>query len=194
MLDTIFRRQTDGYLSPVAARLVGFRVRPGALTTSAFVCNAVALLDIGHRAYLFGLGFLVLGRLFDMLDGPVARKVGASAFGAYLDFTLDLIVSAGIPFAFALAEPDRALAAMFLMLGLVARAGAMAGAVRAKTGNLADALGWAGLLIGKSELFVAFALACVFPNWFSIIAYAIGILCFIQAGSCVASAATNRQP
>ena len=83
--------------------------------------------------------------------------------------------AAGLAFAFALAEPDRALAAMFLMLGLVART-----AVLAET-----PAGWP--LVGKAELFLAFALACLFPAWFSILAYAVGILCFVAAGSRVAA-------
>jgi hypothetical protein len=53
---------------------------------------------------------------------------------------------------------------MFLMLGLVAR------------GTAREAL------IGKTELYTAYGLACLFPDWFSLIAYAVGILCFVSAG------------
>ncbi len=116
-----------------------------------------------------------------MLDGPVARRQGAAPFGAYLDLVLSVTAAAGIAFAFALAEPDRALAAMFLMLGLVARTAALAG----------TAAPWAPSLIGKTELFLAFALACLLPDRFSLIAYLVGTLCFVAAGSRVAAAAAQ---
>jgi phosphatidylglycerophosphate synthase len=183
MLDALLRRPFDGPLAPVAAWLHARKVGALALTVSAFLCNAVAMLDIGHRNYLVGLGLLAAAGLFDLLDGPVARAEGPIPLGAYLDRVLSLTAGAGIAFAFALAQPDRALAAMFLMLGLVARAAA--------SGAPSGGVPTAGL-IGKTELFTAFALACLFPDWFSIIAYAVGILSFVMAGSRVALVAAQR--
>ena len=180
MLDSLLRRQLDGPLTAVAAWLGARKVRALALTLSAFLCRAVAMLDIGHRNYLLGLGLLAVAGAFDLLDGPLARCEGAAPLGAYLDHVLSLIAAAGIAFAFALAEPDRALAAMFLMLGLVARTAALTGAPTA------------GLLVGKTELFLAFAVACVFPAWFSIVAYLVGIACFVAAGSRVAAIVAER--
>jgi len=186
MLDAILRRNTESVLAPAAARLATLGVRANALTLAAFAGGVAALLAIAHRDYLAGLGFLLLGRLLDGLDGPVARREGPTAGGAYLDTTLDFLAGAAVPFAFALAQPDRALAAMFLMLGLVARAGALIGQVR-----LGAVAGQLATLIGKTELFAAFALACLFPNWFSIIAYAVGIACFIAVGARVAAVVTE---
>ena len=170
MLDPILRRHAERFVTPLAGRLTA--LKPLGLTLSAFVCAVVAMVDVGHRNYLWGLGLLLAARLFDAFDGPLARRRGATAFGAYIDSVLSLIAGAGLAFAFALAEPDRALAAMFLMLGLVARAAAGADAA-------------------KTELAVAYGLACLFPSWFSLIAYAVGIMCFLEAGSRVASAAVR---
>ncbi|MEI9993421.1 MAG: CDP-alcohol phosphatidyltransferase family protein [Rhizomicrobium sp.] len=184
MLDPVLRRHTDRLIGPAAARLAALHIRADSLTLSAFLFTVLAMWDVGHRSYLLGLGFLVAGRVFDRLDGAVARHVGATRFGAYLDRLLDLTATAGLAFAFALAEPDRALAAMFLMLALVVRAAAWMPADR--HGGL---LAQTGDLVGKSEFFVAFAVACVFPAWFSILAYVIGVACFIAAGGRLAAAA-----
>ncbi len=187
MLDALVRRHSEPLLAPLAGRLSALGIRATGMTLAAFASGIVAVLDIGYRYYLVALGFLLLGAVMDALDGPVARREGATGFGAYLDRVLDLAFCAAVPFAFALAEPDRALAAMFLLLGLVVRAGATAGS------NLAPAgVGQLGTLIGKIELLIAFALACIFPNWFSLIAYSIGILCFLAAGGRVAAAAVQR--
>ena len=174
MLDPFLRRHAARATAPAAAWLERIQIRALALTLAAFVCAIAAMLDIGHRRYLWGLGFLLAAGLFDALDGPLARRRGATAFGAYLDTVLGLVAEAGIAFAFALAEPDRALAAMFLMLGLVARASA-------------------GTDGAKSELLLGCTLACLFPNWFSLIAYALGIAGFVEAGSRVAAHAV-REP
>jgi phosphatidylglycerophosphate synthase len=191
MLDSLLRRPFDRLLAPVGLAL-SHMTSANALTLAAFVCGVAALPDIRFQKYFFALGFLILRAVFDVLDGSVARVRGPTAFGAYLDQVLDLAVSAAVPFAFALAQPDRALAAMFLMLGLVMRAGAAVGVRPGKTGVTAVVLDQTGMLVGKSELFIAFALACVFPAWFSVIAYVVGILCFVAAGSRVATAVTAQ--
>jgi phosphatidylglycerophosphate synthase len=189
MLDSLLRRASDPLLALLGARL-SHLTSANALTLSAFVCGVAALPDIRFQKYFFALGLLILRGLFDVLDGAVARVRGPTTFGAYLDQVLSLVVSAGVPFAFALAEPDRALAAMFLLFGLVVRAGSAVAVKASGTGIVDAALDQTRMLVGKSELFIAFALACIFPLWFSIIAYIVGILCFVAAGSRVATAAT----
>lgn len=193
MLDAVLRRQLDGTIAPVAARVAALGIGANRLTVAAFLCGAAALFDISHRYYLVGLAFLILARLLDMLDGRVAGLKGNTVLGAYLKQVLDVIITTAIPFAFALAEPGRALAAMFLMLGLVARAGAMdTAALPTGPDPVVIYFGRVGRLIEKTELFIAFALVCVFPQWFSIIAYALGILCFIAVGGRVATATVHR--
>jgi hypothetical protein len=70
------------------------------------------------------------------------------------------------PFGFALAEPSRALAAMFLMLGFAVWA--IAGQARP---------GWIILL---STL--GYGAALLFPYYFSPLAYLIGVMSFVLAG------------
>jgi phosphatidylglycerophosphate synthase len=179
MLDAILRNRSESFLSPLAARLAGWRIRADMLTLSAFLLTAVAATDIRYGHTLIALGFLAAARLLDALDGPVARRAGSTALGPTLDRVLDLVASATIPFAFALADPSRALAAMVLILGLAIRT--VAETVSAPTGPT----------VGKSEFFIAFAIACVFPDRFSLVAYAVGILCFVVLGSRVATVAAK---
>jgi phosphatidylglycerophosphate synthase len=193
MLDALLRRPLDGFIAPVAVRVAGLRISAVSLTASAFVCGAIALVDIGHQYYRVGLVFLFAARLFDVLDGPVARRKPPTVFGPYLAHVLDMLIAAAVPFAFALAAPGRALAAMFLMLGLLVRAAAFDGTTRPPgTDPVIGYFGRVGRLVEKTDLFVAFALACLFPDWFSLIAYAVGILCFITAGGRVAAVAAQE--
>ncbi|MBL6939112.1 MAG: hypothetical protein ISR49_14890 [Alphaproteobacteria bacterium] len=173
MLDAVLSRAAAPYLAPAGARLSS-SISTTVATVAAFVSGAAALPAIGFRKYWLALGLLVLRAILDVLAGAIARAKPPTAAEAALDRTLDLVLSAAVPFAFALAMPDRALAAMFLLLGLVVRAGS--------TDVVAEEV------VGKTELLIAFALGCIFPDRFSIVAYVIGVLCFVGAGRRLAQA------
>ncbi len=137
----------------------------------------------------------MLNRICDALDGAVARQTVAKPLGQFLDMTLDLIFFAGLPFAFALADPARGLAAVFFVFGILASgASSLAFTVVAEEQGAAvtprgyTALGYLARLMEDSEFFVAFAIACVAPQAFSVIAYIVGVLCFMTAGARIAFA------
>lgn len=79
-------------IEPATRWLVKRRVHPNAITIMGFVTTLVAswMYSVDH---VRAAGFLVLlGGLFDILDGRVARVTGlASKFGNFLDSTLDRI-------------------------------------------------------------------------------------------------------
>jgi CDP-diacylglycerol--glycerol-3-phosphate 3-phosphatidyltransferase len=133
-------------LHPLVRFLSALRVRPDTLTVLGWA------LSLGS-AVLFGLGYvrlagvvMLLGGLFDALDGAVARESNRmSAFGAFLDSTLDRLSEAaifvGIVFFYAAtARPYEALlagAAMtFSLLTSYARARAEGLGIECKVGLL----------------------------------------------------------
>ena len=183
MLDALIRRYTSPLLTGPVGRVAALGIGADALTTTGFVVGIAALPAIGRRAYLVGLGLIALSRIFDAVGSALARRNSPRRSGIYLEHVLELIWTASVPFAFALADPERALAAMFLMLGLVARAAAMSDDIKLGQGTLLIG----AELLGKSETFIAYALACIFPAWFGIIAYALGIACFVMTGVRVAA-------
>ena len=102
-------------LHPLVRLLSAMRVRPDSLTATGWTLATVA-------AVLFALGYvraagavMLLAGLFDALDGAVARESGRmSAFGAFLDSTLDRLsesaIFAGVIFFYAAsARPFEAL-------------------------------------------------------------------------------------
>jgi hypothetical protein len=100
--------------------------------------------------------------------GRVIAAVAASGGGSDLKEIYRAVAFAALPFAFVLDAPVRALPAVFLMFGLAADA-----AVAVKFGRSP---------VGAAALLILFVLACVFPAWFGLIAYAGGVLCFVAAG------------
>jgi CDP-diacylglycerol--glycerol-3-phosphate 3-phosphatidyltransferase len=84
-------------LHPLVRLLSALQIRPDTLTVLGWTLSVCA-------AVLFGLGYarvaglvMLLGGLFDALDGDVARASNRmSAFGAFLDSTLDRLSEAAI--------------------------------------------------------------------------------------------------
>jgi CDP-diacylglycerol--glycerol-3-phosphate 3-phosphatidyltransferase len=83
-------------LARVAGALARSGVRPNHLTVAGFVVTlaaALALVPAGGRAHPWAFvagATLLVAALLDLLDGAVARAGGTtSAFGAFLDSTLD---------------------------------------------------------------------------------------------------------
>jgi CDP-diacylglycerol--glycerol-3-phosphate 3-phosphatidyltransferase len=97
------RDRVRGFAVPVARVLGRLGLTPNALTILGFLGTAVAAVAAAGQAWL-AAGILVLAfGIFDLFDGALARETGrASAFGAFLDSTLDRtgenLVYAGIAF------------------------------------------------------------------------------------------------
>ena len=86
----LFERALRAAADPIIEFLVRRRVHPNILSTVGFVVTCGAgLLFHQHHVRMAGL-FILIGGLFDLFDGTVARRTGlASAFGAFYDSTLD---------------------------------------------------------------------------------------------------------
>lgn len=88
----------DKPLTPVAKKI---NVNPNILTISGFVISVIAAFVIPYNLRAGGI-LIIVGGLFDMFDGIVARINGrATDFGAYLDSILDRYADAFIFLAIA---------------------------------------------------------------------------------------------
>lgn len=191
MLDIPLRRYILPILATPAARVAALGSSVNSLRVAGFVVGIAALPAIGRHAYLLGLALVAVGRLLDVMASAGASLKPRERYDRYLSLVLDIIWTASMALAFALGEPNRALAAMFLMFGLVARAAALSAEAQVMPGPVASMQGFGATLIGKTEIFVAYVLSCIFPDRFSIIAYALGMVCFVMTGSLVASAGSR---
>lgn len=178
MLDTPLKRMAGAKLDPVAALLGRFGIGATAITIVGFAMGVVAAAMIANGDYLEAVIFLILNRLFDMLDGVMARRKGPTRIGAFLDASFDLFVYAAVPFAFALARQPDALAAAFLLMGLMFVATTSL-AARVAVGADQSPPGIA--FFEHTEIFLAFIILCIVERWmFSIFAYLFGFLCFVS--------------
>mgnify|MGYP006285278779 CR=1 FL=1 len=108
MLDRMLRPVKERVVSPLAGALSA-RVHPTGITIAAFLLGVGAFVCLLHREMLLCALLWLAGRLFDGLDGAVARRSGKqSDLGGYLDIVLDIVAYALIPLGMALAFPSPA--------------------------------------------------------------------------------------
>lgn len=156
-------------LRPAFDFLVSRRVNPNVLTTCGFLVTAASGLAFhSHRVRLAG-ALVLVGGLFDVFDGQVARRSGrVTKFGSFYDSTLDriseVVVYLGIlslynDYRLELGDVGMIYAVMLAMAGSLmisyTRARAEALGIDCKVGLMQRAerillIGWASLLFGES--------------------------------------------
>ena len=89
-LQPLVRRALD----PLAAGLVARGVTADAMTFGGFAVGAVAAAALAAGAFRIALVLILLNRVADGLDGALARRLGPTDRGAFLDIasTLDALV------------------------------------------------------------------------------------------------------
>lgn len=97
MIKARFGDRLDGWLESALPFLFRRSINPNALTVIGTAVSIGA--GIAFALGLFGWGAIgiLVGGIFDLVDGVIARKHGtATAFGAFLDSTLDRLADMAI--------------------------------------------------------------------------------------------------
>jgi phosphatidylglycerophosphate synthase len=189
MLDGWMRRRIDPPLDRLGQGLARKGISADAVTLLGLGFGLTAALMIvlqfdGAALVLFGLN-----RLFDGLDGAIARSTRRTDRGGFLDIVLDFAVYGAIPLAFALRNPDAlALPAAVLLFSFYVNGASFLAfaAVAAKRGMSSNARGiksiyfTAGFMEG-TETILFFAAMILFPRHFPILAYAFAGLTLMSA-------------
>lgn len=195
MLDRAARRLIDPVLEQLAGAAQQRAITANHVTVAGFACGLAAMAAIALQSYELGLLLLLANRLADGVDGALARRTGATDLGGYLDIVLDFIVYSGAAFAFALAQPDHALAAAFLIFSFMGTgssflAFAIFAAKRGLDGEAAanKSFYYLGGITEGTETILLFVVVLLFPGWFPAAAYAYGALCWLTTVGRIGSA------
>ena len=185
MFDPPLRRLIDPPLNRVGIWLAARGVSANGATLAGLAVGLVAVPLLAYRHYDAALAVILLNRLIDGLDGAIARKVGPTAFGGYLDIVCDMVFYAAVPLGFALADPAFApWAALLLATFLGTSSSFLARAIMAAQRGETDgqirgqkSFFYAAGLIEGSETIFAFVLFCLFPHAFPELAGFLSLLC-----------------
>jgi len=190
MIDHKLRPLIDPPLNSLAKMLAGQGLKANQVTITGFLIGLTAMPLIAIQYYDLALLAVVLNRVADGLDGALARILGPTNVGAYLDIVLDFIFYSATIFAFALADPGNALSAALLIFSFIGTGSSfLAMSVFAeKLGLSTQAQGAKSLyyLSGLTEGFetiLILILMCLLPEWFVFLATLFSILCWITTVS-----------
>lgn len=184
MFDARLRPLIDPALGAIGRTLAGLGVSANALTFTglALGLGGAGAIALGHIAW--GLALILANRLFDGLDGAVARVRGPSDLGGYFDILADFAFYVSIPLGFGILAPANTLPALvltasFVLTGVSFLAFAV---IAAKRGAETDAHGkksffYSTGLAEGAETIAVFIAMCAAPAWFGPIAYAYAGLC-----------------
>ncbi|MEO0393192.1 MAG: CDP-alcohol phosphatidyltransferase family protein [Pseudomonadota bacterium] len=166
------------------------------VTVIGFGFGVLACLALALGQPLMALVLFALNRLADGLDGALARRVGPTDLGGYLDITLDFLIYSGLVFAHAVAHPTDALMAAFLIFSFVGTGSSFLayGIMDAKRGatgkpkEQSKAFTYLGGLTEGFETIVVLALIMLLPSYFFWIALVFGGLCWVTTAMRIAMA------
>ncbi|MBK9050067.1 MAG: CDP-alcohol phosphatidyltransferase family protein [Chloroflexi bacterium] len=172
MFDEQMRWGKEQVLGPLARPLLRFP--PWLFSLLGLGMGIAAAAALVYQAYGLGFLFWFLNRLFDGLDGTVARlKNEKSDLGGYLDILLDFIIYAIIPISLVLGQPSPAAYLSLVVLLAVFYVNAASwmylAAILEKrsqthTGRLTSVHMPAGI-IGGTETIILYTFFIFWPGW-----------------------------
>ncbi|OFW98448.1 MAG: hypothetical protein A3D94_04285 [Alphaproteobacteria bacterium RIFCSPHIGHO2_12_FULL_66_14] len=196
MFDPVLRRLIDPPLNRAGAWLAGQGVPANGASLVGLAVGLLAVPALAYCRYDLALLAILLNRLIDGVDGPIARHSQPTPFGGYLDIMCDMAFYAAVPVGFAFASQANAVWAAILLASFVCTGGSFLGRaiLAVEHGETYDGkrgrksfFHAAGLIEG-SETIMAFVLFCLFPAAFPWLAGVFAILCFWTAAARIVEA------
>ena len=187
MIDSFLIPRQERLLRHPARWLRELGISANMLTLGGFVVGLGALPAIAMGNFWLGLTLIAANRIIDGLDGAVARQVGPTDRGAFLDIALDFFFYAAIPFAFVLADPAaNAVAGALLLFSFIGTGSSfLAFAVIAKQRGMTalsmpkKGIYYLGGITEGAETIALFVLICLFPAAFPIAAILFAAMAFL---------------
>lgn len=185
MFDARVRPWIDPPLNAAGRWLAARGVRADGVTLVGLGAGVAAAVAVAHGHFAAGFAFIALSRLFDGLDGAVARATAITDHGGYLDIVSDFGFYAAVPLGFAFADPARnalPAAALLAAFTLTCASFLAFATIAAKRGLETTASGKKslfysfGLMEGTETITLLLAMTLI-PDRFPTIAWVFAALC-----------------
>ena len=186
MFDAKLRPLIDPPLNRLGAWLARMGVSANVVTALGLAVGLSGSFAIAFSQHSLGLALILLNRLFDGLDGAVARANGPSDLGGYLDIVADFAFYVSVPLGFGIADPSHTLPALVLVAAFVLTGTSFLAyaVIAAKRGEETAAHGaksffYSTGLAEGTETILFFIAMTLFPAWFAVLAYIFAALCVL---------------
>lgn len=186
MFDTPLRKVKDRVGTPLARRLS--RVSPITISLLGLIIALLAAWSAYRQIYLAALALWIFNRVFDGLDGLLARMHNKqSDFGGYVDILTDFVAYAALPIGLVAGSPssERYLALAFLLASFYINTASWMylAAILEKRAQHGDdtqtTIIMPAGLIGGFETIIAFGVFTLFPAYLTTFYIIFAVLVFI---------------
>jgi phosphatidylglycerophosphate synthase len=190
MFDALLRPLIDRGLNPAGRWVASKGVSANQITVFGVFLGFMAFVLVA-RGYPFVAFWLIISnRIADGLDGAVARANSQTDFGGYLDLVVDFVFYSAIPLAFAIADPENAIAACFLCVSFMGTASSFLGfAILAAKYNIETnvrgkkSFYHLGGLTEGTETTIVLCAMVIWPAYFIYFALGFGLLCCVTTSA-----------
>ena len=186
MIDKKICNYLNQYLFYIAKILCKFNISANFITLTGSIFGFFCFFFIIKSNFILAFLFLFLNRLFDGLDGAIARLVGQTDLGAFYDIISDFIFYCLFPVAFIFIDIDNAYSICFLLLSFVATQSTfLASAWLLEKNKIfiskthTKSFFYIGGITEGFETIICFSLMLLFNNFIDLISYCFGTLCWI---------------
>lgn len=191
MLDSVSIPVVKWPLNLAAKCLNKLSIKANHISVAGFIIGCGAFPAIITGSMSVALICILLNRIFDGLDGALARIQGPTDAGGFLDICLDFLFYSLIPFAFVIASPnDNAVAGAFLIFSFIGTGSSfLAFAVMAGKRGIESpvykhkSLYYMSGLTEGTETIACLTAFCLWPQHFSTIAYVFGAACWFTTAT-----------
>lgn len=186
MFDSRLRPLIDPSLNAIGRGLARRGIGANAVTIAGIFPALAAGVATAQSHYLAGLVLILINRLFDGLDGAVARANGLTDFGGYLDTLADYVFYIAVPVGFGLSAPVNALPSLVLVASFTLTCASFLGfaVIAAKRGfetsdHGAKSFFYSTGLAEGAETIAVFVAMCLWPAYFPAMAVGFAALCLV---------------
>ena len=190
MFDSRIRPIIDPISNAIGKQINHYDITANTITVIGGIFGFLAFCSLCTASYHLALVMIALNRIFDGLDGAVARQQGVTDLGGYLDIVIDFIFYALVPLGFAIGNPDLALPAAVLIASFVGTGSSfLAFAIFAEKRGISTeirgkkSMYYLGGLTEGFETILVLVLMCIWPAYFAVMAYIFAALCWITTAT-----------
>ena len=180
------RAVTAPLLSTVAKKFARLNVTPMTLTVTGWLFGVTSCILLGYRLWLAALGFWLMNRLLDGLDGALARCLVVSDLGGFVDIVADFSIYGGFLVALAFAVPGARVALVVLFFAYYVSGTALLALSsieeRRRHARLDNrTIRFRGGLAEGTETVLVYCAICLFPSFSVSIVWVFAVAVFITA-------------
>lgn len=186
MIDTKVRQIIERPLNLMAKGLIALGLSANHVTVIGFIIGLGAGVAIIEGAFLTALFLILLSRLCDGLDGTIARQLGVSDKGAFLDITFDFLFYGWIVLCFAFYDGQNAVMAACLLFSFIGTGSSfLAYATIAEKAGIdpsvkgSKSIYYLGGLTEGTETITFLSALCIWPDYFGVMAGIFSLLCLV---------------